>query len=204
MSELNSTAALNVRWFTFFLGALILNSTFAFCEELDTANLNTTGSRPEFNFGTELDALPFITSGYYFSIIGGLDRFRVRAIVSQINLPGFAYDSENFTKSSLHVYACVLDYFFKPDYHGWWIGGGVENWSGTVNGSSAGTTGTYREWVATLGSGYNWFFYGNFSLNPWAAVHARIAGDSQTQVGNQTYSVSSIEAEGSVKIGWYF
>lgn len=58
----------------------------------------------KFIFGTELDALPFITGGYYFSVISGLDPIRVRAVVSQVNLPDFAFDSSNFSKSSLHVY----------------------------------------------------------------------------------------------------
>lgn len=161
-------------------------------------------SKSQFTLGTELDALPFITGGYYFSVIGGYNQFRLRAMISQVNLPSFTYDNSLFSKSSLHVYALVLDYFFAPDARGLWIGGGFEHWGGTVESNEIGASGTFGEWVSTLGTGYTWFFYKNFYLNPWVAVHAKIAGDATAQVGNQTYSVHELQAEGSLKIGWYF
>ncbi len=183
---------------------LILVSAKALSATSAVEAINSIQPNSEITFGTELDALPFITGGYYFSAIGGLDQFRLRGIISQVYLPGFAYDSANFTKSSLSVYALVLDYFFSQNYRGYWVGGGVENWTGKVNGNIAGTSGTFQEWVSTLGTGYNWFFYENFYVNPWFAVHAKLTGDSQAQVGSQVYLVRSFEAEGSLKIGWYF
>lgn len=125
----------------------------------------------EYTLGTEIDALPFLTGGYHFSVIGGMDRFRLRAIVSQVTLPRFVFDSSHFGASSLHVSALVVDYFFAPKNHGFWVGGGFENWTGAIDGKISGTSGSYQEWISTLGAGDNWFFYQNFYLNPWIAAH---------------------------------
>lgn len=158
----------------------------------------------QYTLGTELDALPFITGGYYFSVVGGYDHFRLRAIISLVNPPGFAYDSAHFSNLSLHAYAAVVDYFFKPDLNGYWIGGGIERWLASIHGMNGQSTGSFQEWVATLGVGYVWYFYSNFYLNPWVAGHLRVGGDSQSIVGTQIYSVNTLQGEGSVKLGWHF
>lgn len=41
-------------------------------------------------------------------------------------------------------------------------------------------------------------------MNPWVVVHAKFAGDSKADVGDQIYSIKAFQAEGSLKIGWYF
>ncbi len=64
----------------------------------------------------------------------------VRAVVSDVNLPSFAFDSSNFSTSNLNVYALVVDYFFAPSYLGFWIGGGFENWAGKVYGRESGSS----------------------------------------------------------------
>jgi len=157
-----------------------------------------------YTLGTELDALPFITGGYYFSLVGGYDHFRLRGIVSLVNPPGFAYDADRFTNLSLHAHAVVADYFFKSDLSGYWIGAGIERWLGSVETKGGQSSGKFQEWVATLGVGYVWYFYSNFYFNPWIAGHVRVGGDSQSLVGSQIYSVNRLQGEGSVKIGWHF
>lgn len=179
--------------------AMILMSLVAKAQSSDTPR-----SDLPVTVGTELDAVPFLNEGYYFSLIGGYDHWRLRAIVTQTNLPKFVYDSSSFTQSSLHVYAVVVDYFLESDNRGFWVGVGGERWKGSVGGRVAGTTGSFQETVATLGVGYNWFFFRNFYLDPWVAVHVRCAGDSDAKVGDQTYEMNVVQAEGSLKVGWYF
>lgn len=154
--------------------------------------------------GTELDALPFITGGYYFSLIGGYEHFRLRAVLSFVYPPGFAYDSERFAHFRLQADAAIIDYFFKPDLSGFWVGAGIERWIASIDSANVNSSGNFMEWVATIGVGYVWYFYENFYINPWIAGHLRVAGDSQSTVGTQIYSVNTIQGEGSVKIGWHF
>jgi len=157
----------------------------------------------QYTIGTELDALPFVTGGYYFSLVGGRDHFRLRGVASLVNPPDFAYPSDRFKNLSLHAYALIVDYFFKPEPNGFWVGVGLEKWFGSINSNSGNSSGSYSESVSTLGTGYVWVFYKNFYLNPWVAIHLKLSGDSP-YVGANVYSLPTIQGEGSFKLGWYF
>lgn len=186
---------------TILTAGLILNASFS--HSCCAAELNHTPDRAPYSLGTELDALPFATGGYYFSLVGGYDHFRLRGIASLVYPPSFAYPSDRFSNLKLHAYALIVDYFFKPAPEGFWVGAGIEKWLGTLDSNQGASSGSYNESVATLGVGYVWIFYQHFYLNPWAAAHVKLSGDSPN-VGAQVYSLPSLQGEGSVKLGWYF
>jgi hypothetical protein len=62
--------------------------------------------------GFELDALPYITGGYYGSVWSGRNQFRLRGVISEVNVPSFATE-DNFKENKIKAYALIIDFFFK-------------------------------------------------------------------------------------------
>lgn len=155
------------------------------------------------SIGTEVDVLPFLTGGYYGSIWVSKDHFRYRAIVTNVTTPEFMLE-DGFTNNEMNVYALVADYFFEPSVEKWWIGAGVEYWDGSIQTDALTSTSHYNNFIFTVGGGFVWKFYKNFYVNPWAAVHLRMAGDTSVAVDDKIFEPAFFTPEASVKIGWYF
>lgn len=153
--------------------------------------------------GFELDAAPYIFQGYYGSVWVGHDHFRYRAVITKIETPDFILE-DGFTNNEMKVYAAIVDYFFKPDFKGWWIGPGLEYWDASIQTDAKLEIAEYNNTIFTLGGGYLWKFHKNFYLNPWAAVHLRIAGDKEVRVDQSIYETPLVIPEVSVKLGWHF
>ena len=163
-----------------------------------------TDQKSKLTIGTELDLLPYVSNGYYASVWFGLDnqKMRIRPVLAKTELPDFMLDDE-FNRNTIKAYAVVVDYFFKPNYKGVWIGSGFEYWDGEIEDQVKNTNG-YDAWVHTLGAGYVWKFWDNLYINPWVAGHLRIAGDKRVQVGNEIYKPKRFTPEISIKIGYHF
>jgi hypothetical protein len=153
--------------------------------------------------GFELDALPYLTGGYYASVWAGKEHFRYRAIVTQITTPSFMVEN-GFTNNKIQSYTAIADYFFAPKFEKWWVGSGLEYWQGKIQTDRKLGTGKYDNLIFTAGGGYVWKFYHNFYLNPWVALHLRMAGDRYVQVDGQRFGISALTPEASLKIGWHF
>ena len=153
--------------------------------------------------GFELDVLPYLTGGYYGSIWYGHNHMRYRAIVTKVETPEFILE-DGFTNNKIQAYTFITDYFFKSNFEKWWIGAGLEYWKGQVQTDAQVSTAEYNNTIFTIGGGYVWKFYKNFYLNPWAAAHIRIAGDTKVAVDNMEFEPSAITPEISFKLGWYF
>lgn len=158
---------------------------------------------PKTTVGFELDFLPYLTGGYYGSVWVGHDHFRYRAVIAKVKKPDFLV-ADGFTNNKITAYAAIIDYFFKSGFDGWWIGGGGEYWQGEIQADTKQETGKYDNAILTLGGGYVWKFYRNFYLNPWAAIHARIAGDSNVAVDGKEFHPPLLTPELSLKVGWHF
>jgi hypothetical protein len=153
-------------------------------------------------FGLELDALPYISSGYYGSVWYGADHFRIRGVVTKTTVPEFILP-EGFKNNRLKVFAFIVDYFPQLEFRGWWIGSGLEIWNATIEHKNENSAPSYTNTVFTVGGGYVWKFYRNFYLNPWAAAHIIIAGDKDVAVGLHAFKPSVFTGEVSLKIGWH-
>ncbi len=168
---------------------------------------DSTVSKKQSNLtvGFEIDALPYITGGYYFSSWVGINKHkqRIRPVIAKVNIPDFMFDTDAFNRNTIQVYAIVVDYFFKPDFKGFLIGTGIEYWDGEIEDNFS-ETAKYSNWIFTLGVGYVWKFWDNLYINPWLAAHVRIAGDEEVQVGFFTFLTPFITPQISVKIGWHF
>ncbi|MEX0288634.1 MAG: hypothetical protein AB3N14_05950 [Flavobacteriaceae bacterium] len=153
--------------------------------------------------GFELDAVPYIFDGYYASVWVGHNHLRYRAVITNIDTPDFILE-DGFTNNEIKVYAAIVDYFFKPDFKGWWIGPGLEYWDASIQTDAKLETAEYSNTIFTLGGGYVWKFHKNFYLNPWVAGHLRIAGDKEVRVDQSTFETPVLIPEISVKLGWHF
>lgn len=155
------------------------------------------------HLGFELDALPYISGGYYGSVWIGYKQIRYRGVIAKATVPEFLLP-DGFTNNEVRAYAAIADYFFQPDFRGWWLGTGFEYWRGEIQTELRLSTGNYHQTVFTLGGGYVWKFLRNLYLNPWIAGHARLSGESAITVDDKIFSPAAITPEFSIKIGWHF
>ena len=150
-------------------------------------DIKPTTDAPRTTVGFELDALPYLSGGYYASTWIGRDRIRVRPVITKTSLPSFVVQ-DGFENAELDVYAVIVDYFFREGFQGFWIGAGAEYWQNSIENEVNGGTAEWNNTIATIGGGYVWEFAGNFYLNPWAAGHLVVGGPTSVEVGGATYS----------------
>jgi hypothetical protein len=168
-----------------------------------TVNAQVIEGRSGLSVGAEADLLPFITGGYYGSVWVSKDHFRYRAVITNVTTPDFMIKG-GFTNNEMMVYAVLVDYFFKPRPEKWWVGAGFEYWDAEIQTYQKLSAANYQTAMFTFGGGYVWKFYKKFYLNPWAAVHVRMAGDKNVMVDGSEFKPSQMIPEGSLKVGWYF
>jgi hypothetical protein len=154
-------------------------------------------------FGLELDALPYISGGYYGSVWYGFDHFRIRGVVTKTSVPEFILP-EDYKNNRLKVFAFIVDYFPQLEFQGWWIGSGIEKWNATIEHEDESVAPSYSNTVFTIGGGYVWKFHKNFYLNPWGAAHVIITGAKEVAVGVHIYKPAVFTGEVSLKVGWHF
>jgi hypothetical protein len=97
----------------------------------------------------------------------------------------------------------VVDVFFKDGFSGFWVGPGLERWNGDVTEKSSGLRQGYRTDIVTVGFGTIWRFSRHVYLNPWAAVHVPIGGDTKVEFTASTFDIGPTP-EASVKLGIEF
>jgi hypothetical protein len=152
--------------------------------------------------GTELDVVPYASGGYYLSLIGGVGKLRGRIVRTELTVPDFVTD-DAFTDDDREVDAVILDIYFRRDFVGWWIGPGLERWTGDVTEEATSVRESYRTDIFTIGGGYTWRFSKHFYLNPWGAVHVPIGGDRDVEFVEDTFEIDATP-EVSVKLGIRF
>lgn len=157
-------------------------------------------------FGTEIDALPYATKGYYGSAIAGHTGWRYRAIVARNTTPSFMV-TDGFRDKRTDAYAVLADRFFgakRQQLEGFWIGGGGEYWRNRIRTDESPEYAHYNNFVLTLGGGYVWKLSRHFFLNPWVGTHFVTAGERRIQVTGRTYKQPVFTPEASLKIGFTF
>lgn len=113
-----------------------------------------------------MDGLPLSDGGYYGSIWVGKNRFRYRAIVTDITTPSFLV-ADGFLNNRIQCYTVIADHFFLAISKN---GGLDPDWN-----TGEGAFGLLKNSVLkdTVGTGYVWKFYKHFYLNPWIAFHRK-------------------------------
>ena len=187
------------RWLMFLL---VISFTPAFAAN----TVNNTAESPKCSYGIEIDALPYVTGGSYISSWIGREKYRLRLVLSDVNIPEFIY-SDNFKDWNSKARAIIFDYFWNPQKQplsGPWIGFGLERWDNEIVEKSSGAKAFFDQEMLTVGGGYVHYLSKHCFINPWVAGHLRLNGDSNIQVGSKTFKNKPLQFEASLKLGWEF
>jgi hypothetical protein len=161
------------------------------------------GQSTSLSIGLEQDFLPYATGGYYFGAWAGKSHLRGRALIAHVNKPSFVVPN-GFTNNVVTAYAILGDYFLKTNWTGWYIGGGLVLWNSSIQSNQQLSTASYQNMLLNGSVGYNWKFYKNFYLSPWAGMHLRVGGAETVTVDGASFSAPLLTPEASLKIGWHF
>jgi len=159
--------------------------------------------------GVAIDLLPPIMSatnghfGYSAQLWYGYKKIRVRGVIARFTMNDKLLGNEDFTHLETTATALIFDYFLKNNFKGWWFGTGAEMWNNTITSKIDNQDYTFKNYVATAGSGYIFKIYKNFYIEPWGAVHY-VLNDKKVSVGETEYKTKKIQGEVSVKVGWHF
>jgi hypothetical protein len=164
---------------------------------------NAQSSTKKLSIGIEQDLLPYATSGYFGGIWVGKDHIRGRAIVAHVHKPNFIIKN-GFSNNNVTAYALLADYFLKDNWDGWWAGAGIVCWKSSIQTSQQQSTADFKNILLNGSLGYNWKFYKNFYLSPWAGMHLRVAGDKEVKVDDKTFNPPLLNPEASLKVGFFF
>jgi hypothetical protein len=162
--------------------------------------------RQAWRSGLEVDALPYVLSGYYASGFAGQGSWRLRGVVSRVESPSFMV-SDGFEKKRSDAYALLVDRFVgrnRNRMEGLWFGGGTEFWHNRIRPESTPGFTYYSNFMVTAGGGYVVKLSKRIYLNPWAAVHVVAGGDREINVSGKNYNQPLFTPEASVKIGFVF
>lgn len=154
-------------------------------------------------WASEVDLLPVATGGGYASITAGRDRWRFRVVAAAVNIPK-SFVPEGWEDARTRAQALLVDRYLRPGFVGPWVGGGLERWDENLRLERSLERVRLRSLQATLGAGWVFDLGRGFTLNPWVAVHQRIAGDRQAAAGQAICRPAPLQVEASVKVGYTF
>lgn len=182
-------------------GAAPLGETFASSLEINMLD-SKQSEKPD--WGLEIDALPYITGGYYGSSWLGWRNFRLRGVISRVKLPEFVLPKD-FSAWEIDVLAVIFDFFPRATgkYQGPWLGAGYEYWESAITVKGPKRTGATAHHILTLGGGYVHKFSGHLYVNLWGAGHYTLSG-TELQVNGESYKIPPFQGEVSLKLGWIF
>lgn len=153
--------------------------------------------------GIELDALPYITGGYFGAGFLGKGHWRVRALTASVNKPDWSIN-KNFSNNHVDAYALVVDRFFKKDFSGFWLGAGQVFWKSKIQTQARQQTAKFQNTLLNGSLGYNLKLNKHFYISPWAGMSLRVAGDQKTPVDKTSYTLPLLNPEASLKLGVMF
>ncbi len=161
-------------------------------------------TRIPFTVGVEQDVLPYLTQGYYAAVWAGQGHWRLRALTAKVTKPDFLTPT-GFTNNQVNAYAILIDYFLRDDASGWWLGAGYVYWQSSIALAAVpGVERGYNNQLLNGSIGYQWKFYKQWYLSPWAGMSMRTGGPKYVSIDQNTFKTSLLNPELSLKIGWYF
>lgn len=152
----------------------------------------------------ELDVLPYVTGGNYFGVGFANNGLNYRFIKASVNLPNFILP-DNIESVTMDVYTIIVDYFFRGnEYEGPWVGLGYEFWDSKIKEEGTNVENDLTQHILTLGAGYVFKLSDHFYINPWAAIHYDLNGNTEKVIGSTEYKPNRITPEASLKFGYCF
>ncbi|PJJ07078.1 hypothetical protein CLU83_0220 [Flavobacterium sp. 1] len=187
---------------------LLIFTVFSIQLQAQSKNTNNTDSlqnnqTSKWNFGLELDALPYATGGYFGAVWAGKNKWRGRALFADVNKPDFT-TKDGFTNHHIKAYAVILDRFLKDNWKGWWIGGGPVYWKSNIQSDSSNATKDFNNFLLNGSLGYNFTIYKNIYISPWAGLSLKVSGTDEFTLDSKEYNLPLLNPEASVKFGISF
>ncbi|MGL2986554.1 hypothetical protein ACSVH5_03060 [Flavobacterium sp. RSSA_27] len=161
---------------------------------------NSSSASKKYNFGIELDGLPYATGGYFAGAWIGKNQWRTRALLADVNLPDFT-TKKGFTNHHVRAYAVLLDRFLTQNWKGWWVGAGPVYWKSTIEDEYRKATKNFENILLNGSIGYNFILYKNLYVSPWAGMSCKIGGNDHFTLENKAYKLPLLNPELSLKIG---
>ena len=165
--------------------------------------LSAQATAESLTWATEMDLLPIATGGWYTSLAAGRGAWRVRAVAAEVHVPD-AFAPRGWVSSRTQAQALLVDRFIRPGFTGPWVGAGFERWNENLKLEHGPERVKLKSLQATLGAGWVFELGRGFTLNPWMAVHQRIAVDHDATIRQTMCRPKAIQAEASLKIGYTF
>jgi len=153
--------------------------------------------------GVELDALPYVTGGYFGAVWAGKDHMRVRILHASVHMPDFIIP-KGFSDNHIRAYAILADYFFNDEQNGFWLGSGVVLWNGTIREKQQLGETDYQSILINGSLGYIWDVSSRVYFSPWAGMSLRVGGSENIEVASRLYHPPILNPEASVKLGYRF
>ncbi|HSD08421.1 hypothetical protein [Flavobacterium sp.] len=184
---------------------LLLFTVLSIQLQAQSANENEADSvkNNKWNFGLELDVLPYATGGYFGAGWIGKDNWRGRALFADVNRPDFV-TKDGFTDHHVKAYAILLDRFLKDNWKGWWIGAGPVYWKSDIQSDSSNASKNFDNFLLNGSLGYNFTIYKNIYISPWAGLSLKVGGNDEFTLDNKEYNLPLLNPEASIKFGIYF
>lgn len=153
--------------------------------------------------GVELDALPFVTGGYFGAVAAGRNHWRVRGLYTKVNMPDW-FIKEGFKNHQINSFAIIYDRFIKSEWKGWWIGGGPVFWNSNIQNKTNFQNSSLNNVLLNGSLGYNFFLGKRIYISPWAGMSVRVSGDKDVSVGGAAFTIPLLNPETSFKLGYKF
>jgi hypothetical protein len=187
---------------------LLIFTIFSIQLQAQSKNENKTVSfqnnqTSKWNFGVELDVLPYATGGYFGAVWVGKNKWRARALLADVNKPDFT-TKDGFTNHHIRAYALILDRFLKDNWRGWYIGGGPVYWKSKIQSDTSNATQSFENILWNGSLGYNFTIYKNIYISPWGGLSLKVSGNDEFILDNKEYSLPLLNPEVSVKFGVHF
>jgi len=152
-------------------------------------------------WSTEVDLLAIGSGGWYASLATGKGDWRERVAVAEVHPPN-QFAPQGWEDGRVRAVALLVDHFFRPGFTGPWLGGGVEGWDQQYKSQGQREVLHLRSLQATFGGGWVFDLGRGFTVNPWGAVHQRIAGNREAATATAVCHPKTLTAEVSIKVGY--
>ena len=153
--------------------------------------------------GAEIDVLPYVFGGYFGAAWIGKNNWRVRALTASVNKPDWS-TKKGFVNHHITAYAIVADYFFKPEWKGFWLSTGLVHWQSSIQTNQRLQESTFGNVLINGSAGYHIALGKKLYLSPWGGLSFRTAGDKNVAVDDKQFTLPFINPEASLKLGIVF
>lgn len=185
------------------IAAILLFMIFSF-----SVFAQQNSGKKEINMGISTDLLPYISAaltgeeGLSFQGWISINQFKYRIVAAHTAIPeSFTYNG--IKSQELNAFALIIDYYFREQNKGLWIGTGIELWENHALDEISEKSISWSSLIITIGGGYTFTLGEHLYLNPFAALHFNPAPES-VRTETSSFKEKNILSSASVKIGWMF